>query len=713
VAVSNILANEELERRESERELLLSLNIEIAAVRNREELITVINRLLKKRLGFTHSVIALIDDDQTTASAFILDPESKTKNHPDYADAVKGKYPINDGFLKNAFSTPEPILYELDELYKTRKLPDYLKLNAESNISQAIMIRFAKGKHVFGFWIMFYDRKITLDKSKSNLIQGVTNQMSIAVTNIQSNEEIQRREEEKSRLLAFSNALSFVRDRVALSKQIRQQLKDMFAIDDYVIHALSEDKKRHRPILYDPDADFARHPGFKKMINTETDVHDGVFDLILSSEDPVSIDVDTWSHSSNRPTYSDAAKNYGLKRMTGVSIRLGEEPIAVLNFRQDHQNLSAIQMPLFKSICSQLAITVSNIIANDKISNQLNEINRFKQQLEDEKIYLTEEIETIQNHSEILGQSGEIRKVFRMVTQVASSDSTVLILGETGTGKELIARAIHNGSPRKGKLMVKVNCAALPANLIESELFGHERGSFTGATERRIGKFELANHGTLFLDEIGEMPLELQVKLLRALQEKEIERVGGATTIKTNVRIIAATNRNLEELMAEGRFRSDLYYRLNIFPIQLPPLRERREDIPLLTSHFIYRFAKKMGRKISTISNRAMQELLQYNWPGNIRELEHLIERSILLASGDTIQQIQLPSPSSNKTLPDKADMVIKTIDVNERDHILSILKYCKGKISGAGGAADLLGVPASTLHSKMKRLGIKKDHGI
>jgi transcriptional regulator with GAF, ATPase, and Fis domain len=209
------------------------------------------------------------------------------------------------------------------------------------------------------------------------------------------------------------------------------------------------------------------------------------------------------------------------------------------------------------------------------------------------------------------------------------------------------------------------------------------------------------------------MPLELQVKLLRALQEKEIERVGGATTIKTNVRIIAATNRNLEELMAEGRFRSDLYYRLNIFPIQLPPLRERREDIPLLTSHFIYRFAKKMGRKISTISNRAMQELLQYNWPGNIRELEHLIERSILLVSGDTIQQIQLPSPSSNKTLPDKADMVIKTIDVNERDHILSILKYCKGKISGAGGAADLLGVPASTLHSKMKRLGIKKDHGI
>jgi transcriptional regulator with GAF, ATPase, and Fis domain len=260
--------------------------------------------------------------------------------------------------------------------------------------------------------------------------------------------------------------------------------------------------------------------------------------------------------------------------------------------------------------------------------------------------------------------------------------------------------------------MVKVNCAALPANLIESELFGHERGSFTGALERRVGKFELANNGTLFLDEIGEMPLELQVKLLRALQEKEVERIGGKSTIKVDVRIIAATNRDLEKEMAEGRFRSDLYYRLNIFPISLPPLRLRKDDIPALATYFIQRFSKKAGKKISKVNNSAVQELVRYNWPGNIRELEHLVERSILLSSGDTIKRFELPSPRQEEpTKSSGKELKLKTIDDNERDHILSVLKYCNGRISGEGAAAEILGVPKSTLHSKMKRLGIRREH--
>jgi len=298
-----------------------------------------------------------------------------------------------------------------------------------------------------------------------------------------------------------------------------------------------------------------------------------------------------------------------------------------------------------------------------------------------------------------------------LVSQVAASDSTVLILGETGTGKELIARAIHNDSLRKDKLMVKVNCAALPPNLIESELFGHERGSFTGATEQRLGKFELANNSTLFLDEIGEMPLDLQVKLLRVLQEKEIERVGGRKTIKVDVRIVAATNRDLEMEVAEGRFRSDLYYRLNIFPISLPPLRDRREDIPLLAAYFIRRFAKKAARQITTFSNRALQDMIQYSWPGNIRELEHLIERSVLLSSGDTIKHIYLPSSKPVAQTTGSEELLLKTIDENERDHILKILKFCGGKMAGDGGAAQILGVPPGTLYSKLKRLGIKREH--
>lgn len=299
-----------------------------------------------------------------------------------------------------------------------------------------------------------------------------------------------------------------------------------------------------------------------------------------------------------------------------------------------------------------------------------------------------------------------------MIAQVASSDSTVLLQGETGTGKELIARAIHNSSSRKSKLMVKVNCATLPANLIESELFGHERGSFTGAFERRIGKFELANNGTLFLDEIGDMPLDMQVKLLRALQEKEVERVGGKTTIKTDVRIIAATNRDLEKLMEEGKFRSDLFYRLNIFPITLPSLRNRMEDIPELVSYFILRYAKKCGKEIRTIAAKALQELIHYDWPGNIRELEHLIERSVLLSTGDTIKEIHLPHKKKNLfSASDREDAPIRTMDENEKEHILKILKHVRGRIGGVGGAAELLGVPTSTLNSRMKRLGIRKEH--
>lgn len=281
------------------------------------------------------------------------------------------------------------------------------------------------------------------------------------------------------------------------------------------------------------------------------------------------------------------------------------------------------------------------------------------------------------NYPEIIGDGPAMQRTFRQVAQVATSGSTVLILGETGTGKELIARAIHNDSLRKNKSMITVNCAALPANLIESELFGHERGSFTGATERRIGKFELANNGTLFLDEIGEMPLELQVKLLRALQEREIERVGGRTTIKVDVRFIAATNLDLEKEMMEGRFRTDLYYRLNIFPIFLSPLRERREDIPQLASHFIQVFSKKSGKEIKSLNNCAMQQLLRYDWPGNIRELEHLIERAVIQATGETIEQIHLPPPKKYSTPSScKEVFVPKTIQEHEREVILKTIRY-------------------------------------
>jgi transcriptional regulator with GAF, ATPase, and Fis domain len=315
------------------------------------------------------------------------------------------------------------------------------------------------------------------------------------------------------------------------------------------------------------------------------------------------------------------------------------------------------------------------------------------------------------NFDNIIGTSPALLNVMDMINQVAPSDTSVLILGESGTGKEKMADSIHDLSPRKGQPFVKVNCGALPAALIESELFGHEKGSFTGAIEKRIGKFERADKGTIFLDEIGELPLELQVKLLRVLQEKEIERVGSHLPFKINVRIIAATNRNLEKEVAEGRFRLDLYYRLNVFPIVLPPLRDRREDLPALIDHFISYYNRKAGKKITGVADKVLKKMMAYEWPGNIRELEHLIERHILLAKTTVIEDINLPTSIQKEQPVTTLAGRIKTIDENEKDHILAVLKKCNGKIWGPAGAAEILNLPPSTLKSKMKKLGIKKGY--
>jgi DNA-binding NtrC family response regulator len=310
----------------------------------------------------------------------------------------------------------------------------------------------------------------------------------------------------------------------------------------------------------------------------------------------------------------------------------------------------------------------------------------------------------------MIGSSHLLLTALDLLTLVAPTETSVLILGESGTGKERFAKSIYSRSARSKKQLVVVNCATLPAHLIESELFGHEKGAFTGAAERRIGKFEQASGGTIFLDEIGELPLESQTKLLRVLQEKEIERLGGKETIRVDVRIIAATNCNLEKEVAAGKFRLDLYYRLNVFPIILPALRDRKEDIPELAEFFLHKYAEKTGRKEMSLSMQALSELSSYDWPGNVRELEHLIERNVLLSRGDVIERISLPVVKNESGIPATSERV-KTIDDNEREYILTVLKKCNGRISGPGGAAELLDVPSTTLNSKMKRLGITRKH--
>jgi formate hydrogenlyase transcriptional activator len=349
-------------------------------------------------------------------------------------------------------------------------------------------------------------------------------------------------------------------------------------------------------------------------------------------------------------------------------------------------------------------------------------MEREKARLEAQNTYLIEEIKETHNFEEIVGQSRPLAEVIEKVKLVAGTDSSVLILGETGTGKELVARAVHSNSDRRNRPLVKVNCAALPAGLIESELFGHEKGAFTGATDRRIGRFELAHGGTIFLDEIGDMPPDVQAKLLRVLQEYEFERVGGSNPIKVDVRVIAATNRDLLRSVSEGIFRQDLYYRLNVFPVQVPPLRERREDIPPLVHYFVRRFSLKIGRKITQIQRETMEGLTNYSWPGNVRELENVLERAVILSRGtelevaaDVLSEVApvfVPAPAPRAPQEEKRPQGPSTqsIDQVERNHILQVLMQTNWRIEGADGAAALLNLNPSTLRSRMKKLGVQRS---
>jgi PAS domain S-box-containing protein len=343
--------------------------------------------------------------------------------------------------------------------------------------------------------------------------------------------------------------------------------------------------------------------------------------------------------------------------------------------------------------------------AEQALLEALSQVEQLKNRLQVENIYLQEEIKTEYNFEEIIGQSESLKKVLRKVEQVAPTDATVLIYGGTGTGKELIARAIHNLSPRKDRPLVKVNCGAISAGLVESELFGHEKGAFTGALQRRIGRFELADGGTIFLDEVTELPLDTQVKLLRVLQEEEFERVGSSKSINVDVRVIAATNRDIGEAVKAAKFRSDLFYRLNVFPLEVPPLRERKSDIPLLANFFLTKFSKKLGKQFQGISKDTMTRLTGYPWPGNIRELQNVIERAVLTSHSPVIQidESILGLDADSETTPRE------TLEEVERAHILRVLEDTDWVIQGKGGAASILGINPNTLRSRMQKLGIRK----
>jgi formate hydrogenlyase transcriptional activator len=355
------------------------------------------------------------------------------------------------------------------------------------------------------------------------------------------------------------------------------------------------------------------------------------------------------------------------------------------------------EVEFVRMVAAQVAIAVENALA-------YREIAELRDKLAQEKLYLEDEIRSQMNFDSIVGRSAALQKVLQQVETVAPTDSTVLIYGETGVGKELVARAIHNLSARAKGAFVKLNCAAIPTGLLESEMFGHEKGAFTGAIAQRIGRFELANRGTVFLDEIGEIPLELQPKLLRVLQEREFERLGSSRTLRTDARLIASTNRDLAAMVRQQKFRMDLYYRLDVFPIHVPPLRERREDIPLLVRHFVQQFARRMNKTIETIPSESMSVLAGYSWPGNIRELQNLIERAVILSNGPVLRV-----PLGDLSSAPVADGDPQTLEDAERRTILQALRATNWVVAGQRGAAAMLGIKRSTLQSRMEKLGIRK----
>jgi len=542
-------------------------------------------------------------------------------------------------------------------------------------------------------------QEATYDGSDLEFLQQVAKQVAVAVDNALNSQSVQSHQQDLAR----------ERDRLRLLLEVnnavvsRLDLRDVFAataasLRRVIPHVLAS------LYLYDSDNEVvSRHaldsPGGKGLLQ------EGFVGPIDSTPAGPAIRTGKpalFDEDDLKRLQSDVGRlllEEGVKSGCCVPLKSHNRLLGTLNIASLHSGaFSQDDVDLLSQVANQIAIAVENALA-------YRQIEELKDKLNKEKLYLEDEIRTEYNFEEIIGESAALKRILKQVETVAPTDSTVLIQGETGTGKELIARAIHHLSKRRERTFVKMNCAAIPTGLLESELFGHERGAFTGAIAQRVGRFELANGGTLFLDEIGDIPVELQSKLLRVLQEQEFERLGSTRTIRVDVRLVAATNRDLAQMAADRQFRSDLYYRLNVFPITAPPLRERPEDIPLLVRYFTQKYARRMNKRIETVPTDTMAALSLYHWPGNIRELENLIERSVILSRGP---DLHVPL-GELKAQPTAASNGATTLEAAEREHILRVLSETNWVIGGSSGAAARLGMKRTTLQSKMRKLEISR----
>ncbi|HKI32306.1 MAG TPA: sigma 54-interacting transcriptional regulator [Gemmataceae bacterium] len=495
-------------------------------------------------------------------------------------------------------------------------------------------------------------------------------------------------------LLAVSEAIASHRDVSALFHDLADRLRQVARFDflSLVLHeAASNTMRLHVLETVEPV------PGGPALVLPPEEDPAG---LVWQTKQPLI--TSRLAELGRWPRLLERVQPYGVQSCCWLPLTTARRRLGTLVFTSKQPSAyEETDVGFLQLVANQVAVAVENALA-------FQEIEALKDKLTKENAYLEEEVRTEYNFGEIVGESAALRRVLKQVETVAPTGSTVLIRGETGTGKELVARALHELSPRKGRTFVKLNCAAIPTGLLESELFGHEKGAFTGAVSQKVGRFELADKGTLFLDEVGDIPPELQPKLLRVLQEQEFERLGGTKTIKVDVRLLAATHRDLAAMVAEGRFRQDLYYRLNVFPVLLPPLRERPDDIPRLVRHFTQQFARRMGRQIETIPSAVMEALVRYPWPGNVRELQNVLERAVILSPGPSLRVPPADLPPVATPAQEPAAAAVTLADA-EREHILGALRETGGVLGGPEGAAARLGMKRSTLYKKMKKLGISR----
>jgi formate hydrogenlyase transcriptional activator len=544
-------------------------------------------------------------------------------------------------------------------------------------------------------------------EAEVGFMQLVARQVAVAVDNVLH--------EESAR--AAQRQLTRERDRVRLLLEVNNAVVSHLSVDDLfpAVSACLRKVIQHDAsglLLFNPETrryrvhilTFAKNESFIDEGQLESDggCMRSPAALAITTRKPAVFTEQDLQHLCSESHVARHLLNEGVKAFCSVPLLWRDRALGALNVGRCREDpLSPEEVELLSEVAKQIAIAVENAQA-------YREITELKDRLAKENLYLEEEVRTDHNFGEIVGDSAALRRVLKEVKTVAPTDSTVLIRGETGTGKELVARALHDLSPRCDRTFVKLNCAAIPTGLLESELFGHEKGAFTGAIMQKVGRFELAHGGTLFLDEVGDIPPELQPKLLRALQEQEFERLGSTHTIRVDVRLVAATNRDLARMITDGQFRSDLYYRLNVFPVVLPALRERRDDIPMLARHFTQRFARRMGRQIETIPSAVLDALVRYPWPGNIREMQNVIERAVILSAGPALQ-IPLGDLTPAAAPANGPAESPRTLADAEREHILGVLRESGWVLGGPNGAAARLAMKRTTLQSKMKKLGISR----